>query len=201
MEVNDRRAARGGNGSGGNDPDARAQTTDEPVQMPSDQPSNEQVAIAVPSAGEVAEPIIVDNTLWSSANPQAYGGGAPSQITHLRELELADKSDNGRWGALDVIPTKADYVLDLIRLNSLWPLLSGLACCAIEMMSAATPMRWPGRCCGCGSRCRNQSGASRWATAPARAAATSARTRRSKASTGSCPSTSTCPAARRGRKA
>ena len=39
---------------------------------------------------------------------------------------------------LEVIPTKADYVLDLIRMNSLWPLLSGLACCAIEMMSAAT---------------------------------------------------------------
>ena len=29
-------------------------------------------------------------------------------------------------------------MLDLIRLNSLWPLLSGLACCAMEMMSAAT---------------------------------------------------------------
>ena len=37
-----------------------------------------------------------------------------------------------------MVPTKADYVLDLIRLNSLWPLLSGLACCAIEMMSTAT---------------------------------------------------------------
>jgi len=35
-------------------------------------------------------------------------------------------------------PLRADYVLDLIRANSLWPLLSGLACCAIEMMSAAT---------------------------------------------------------------
>ncbi|OGO54393.1 MAG: hypothetical protein A2V85_14335 [Chloroflexi bacterium RBG_16_72_14] len=46
--------------------------------------------------------------------------------------------DDARWGALDVIPTKADLVLDLIRMNSLWPLLSGLACCAIEMMSAAT---------------------------------------------------------------
>ena len=49
------------------------------------------------------------------------------------------RRDNARWGgALEVIPTKADYVLDLIRMNSLWPLLSGLACCAIEMMSAAT---------------------------------------------------------------
>ncbi|MEO6349631.1 MAG: NADH-quinone oxidoreductase subunit NuoB [Candidatus Limnocylindrales bacterium] len=67
-------------------------------------------------------------------------GGQPTQITHLRELELQDKSDTGRWRALDIIPTKADYVLDLIRTNSLWPLTSGLACCAIEMMSAATPI-------------------------------------------------------------
>ena len=46
------------------------------------------------------------------------------QITHLRDEEqFGDKRDNGRWqGALDIIPTKADYVLDLIRLNSLWPL-------------------------------------------------------------------------------
>jgi NADH-quinone oxidoreductase subunit B len=108
-----------------------------PVQMPSDQPSH--ATGVVPAADDaVAEPIVVANTLWAPVNPQAYGGGQPAQITHLRELELAGKSDNGRWGAIDFIPTKADYVLDLIRLNSLWPLLSGLACCAMEMMSAAT---------------------------------------------------------------
>jgi NADH-quinone oxidoreductase subunit B len=94
--------------------------------------------VAPAGATAAARPITVENTLWTAANPQAYAGGAPPQITHLRELELGDKSDNGRWGALDIIPTKADYILDLIRLNSLWPLTSGLACCAIEMMSAAT---------------------------------------------------------------
>ena len=78
------------------------------------------------------------NTVWAPADPTAYFGGRPPTITHLAELEQLDKGDNGRWGALDVIPTYADYVLDLIRLNSLWPLLSGLACCAMEMMSAAT---------------------------------------------------------------
>ncbi len=109
----------------------------EPIPMASDQPSNES-ALAVAPESEVAAPIVVENTLWTSINPQAYAGGVPSQITHLRELEHGDKSDNARWTALDIIPTKADYVLDLIRLNSLWPLLSGLACCAIEMMSAAT---------------------------------------------------------------
>jgi len=105
--------------------------------MASDQPSAE-AGLAVGGERALAEPIIIENTLWASAHPQAYAGGQPSQITHLRELELGDKHNNGRWSALDVIPTKADYVLDLIRLNSLWPLLSGLACCAIEMMSAAT---------------------------------------------------------------
>ena len=87
-----------------------------------------------------AEPIIVPNTLWSAVNPQAYSGDQPPHITHLRAMELGDKGDTGRWGALDIIPTKADKVLDLIRANSLWPLTSGLACCAIEMMSSATPI-------------------------------------------------------------
>ncbi|MGA2513623.1 MAG: NADH-quinone oxidoreductase subunit NuoB [Candidatus Limnocylindrales bacterium] len=50
----------------------------------------------------------------------------------------AGRNDAARWGALQVVPTKADHILDLIRANSLWPLLSGLACCAIEMMSSAT---------------------------------------------------------------
>jgi NADH-quinone oxidoreductase subunit B len=111
---------------------------DQPLQMPSDQPSNTPGTLTVAPDSSVANPIIVENTLWTSANPQAYSGGVPSQITHLRELEHSDKSNNARWTALDIIPTKADYVLDLIRLNSLWPLLSGLACCAMEMMSAAT---------------------------------------------------------------
>jgi NADH-quinone oxidoreductase subunit B len=85
-------------------------------------------------------PIVVPNTMWESVDPLAYVGGQSDQNTHLRQLEASDllRTDDARWGALDVIPTKADFVLDLIRANSLWPLLSGLACCAIEMMSAAT---------------------------------------------------------------
>ncbi len=110
----------------------------EPIPLGSDQSGNEEAFLPVETTNALTEPIIVENVLWTSANPQAYAGGVPSQITHLRELEFEDKSNNGRWTALDVIPTKADYVLDLIRLNSLWPLTSGLACCAIEMMSAAT---------------------------------------------------------------
>ena len=73
--------------------------------------------------------------------PRPTTAASESDITHLREFEASGlgRRDDARWsGVLEVIPTKADYVLDLIRMNSLWPLLSGLACCAIEMMSTAT---------------------------------------------------------------
>jgi NADH-quinone oxidoreductase subunit B len=109
--------------------------------MQSDQPGNVPAALAVREPTDVAEAIVVPNTLWRSTDAAAYGGGQDTDITHLREHELdpAYRRDDARWsGALEVIPTKADYVLDLIRANSLWPLLSGLACCAMEMMSAAT---------------------------------------------------------------
>jgi NADH-quinone oxidoreductase subunit B len=96
-------------------------------------------ALVAATPSDVTAPIIVPNTLWSSSTMEAYGGRG-STHTHLRELVGSDLvlSDTARWGALEVIPTKADLIVDLIRMNSLWPLLSGLACCAIEMMSAAT---------------------------------------------------------------
>jgi NADH-quinone oxidoreductase subunit B len=56
----------------------------------------------------------------------------------LREFGMEEHPQGGFHGLLEVIPTRADIVLDLIRANSLWPLLSGLSCCAIEMMSTAT---------------------------------------------------------------
>jgi NADH-quinone oxidoreductase subunit B len=83
--------------------------------------------------------IVLPNTTWVPADEDAYSG-QPASIDHLKELEFLDKGDNARWGALDVIPTHADLLLDYVRANSLWPLLSGLACCAMEMMSAATPV-------------------------------------------------------------
>jgi NADH-quinone oxidoreductase subunit B len=58
----------------------------------------------------------------------------------ISEFGMEEHPRGGFHGLLEVIPTKADYVLDLIRANSLWPLLSGLSCCAIEMMSTATSM-------------------------------------------------------------
>ena len=96
--------------------------------------------LAPRTPGELTAPIVVPNTMWQPANPLAYEGGRPAEVTHLREFGLTDagRRDDARWGALQVIPTNADYILDLIRANSLWPLLSGLACCAFEMMSGAT---------------------------------------------------------------
>jgi NADH-quinone oxidoreductase subunit B len=90
---------------------------------------------------DLAAPIIVPNRFWQPRRPDLYEPGEQVDNAHLAPLEdeAGLRRDSARWsGPLEVIPTKADYVLDLIRLNSLWPLLSGLACCAIEMMSAAT---------------------------------------------------------------
>ncbi|MEX2012084.1 MAG: hypothetical protein WEF51_07620, partial [Chloroflexota bacterium] len=112
-----------------------------PTPMASDQPGNEPSALVTREDDALVEAVVVPNTLWQATDPAAYGGGRPTEITHLREVEAEGigRRDDARWsGMLEVIPTKADYVLDLIRANSLWPLLSGLACCAIEMMSAAT---------------------------------------------------------------
>src|SRR5688572_2493226 len=126
MEVNEPRRPRSRRAKG----TAPAAGTDTPTALATQEPADSAVAT-------VEEPIVIPNTVWRPADPAAYGG-RPATIDHLAQLELGDKSDNARWGALDVIPTKADLILDYIRANSLWPLLSGLACCAMEMMSAAT---------------------------------------------------------------
>jgi len=109
--------------------------------MASDQTGNAPAALIVPGSTAVTEPIVLRNELWAPADPNAYEGGRPAEITHLAEFGAteAGRRDDASWsGLLEVIPTKADVVLDLLRANSLWPLLSGLACCAIEMMSFAT---------------------------------------------------------------
>jgi NADH-quinone oxidoreductase subunit B len=96
-------------------------------------------ALVAASPRDLTQPLVVPNTLWSSARTDAYHAAGPLS-THLAGLEGSNLvvTDTARWGQLQIIPTKADYVVDLIRMNSLWPLLSGLACCAFEMMSAAT---------------------------------------------------------------
>ncbi len=80
----------------------------------------EVTRVATPSAAPIAIP------------------DASADETLLAPFRIDEHPQGGFHGLLEVIPTKADYVLDLIRANSLWPLLSGLSCCAIEMMSTAT---------------------------------------------------------------
>jgi NADH-quinone oxidoreductase subunit B len=118
-------------------PDAAAAAGDASPQA-AGQPGPESGALVTAQPSDLAAPLIVPNTLWASTSPGAYP--VPAPYYHLAELEgtPGQLSDTARWGALEVIPTSADYLVDLIRMNSLWPLLSGLACCAIEMMSAAT---------------------------------------------------------------
>jgi len=78
-------------------------------------PVGRQVVPAAPAS--LTSPIVVPNTFWTPTNPLAYDGGRPAEITHLHEYGETDagRRDDGRWGGLDVVPTKADYILDLIR--------------------------------------------------------------------------------------
>ena len=92
-----------------------------------------------PDVPDVVKPTIAE------ADRVLTGGTPPIVIPDqagddpiLAAFGMEEHPQGGFHGLLEVIPTRADIVLDLIRANSLWPLLSGLSCCAIEMMSTAT---------------------------------------------------------------
>ena len=42
-------------------------------------------------------------------------------------------------GDMGIVTTSLEFVVNWGRTNAMWPLLFGLACCAIEMMSTASP--------------------------------------------------------------
>ena len=86
------------------------------------------------------DPTTTDLAVTDDGNSPIIIPDAAADDALLREFGMEEHPQGGFHGLLEVIPTKADYVLDLIRANSLWPLLSGLSCCAIEMMSTATSL-------------------------------------------------------------
>ncbi len=49
-----------------------------------------------------------------------------------KELAYSNKIEG------DVVVTRADAAINWIRANSMWPMPMGLACCAIELMAAAS---------------------------------------------------------------
>ena len=88
-------------------------------------------------ASELPSPAEADRILTGGTPPIVIPDQAGDDEL-LTEFGMEQHPQGGFHGLLEVIPTRADIVLDLIRANSLWPLLSGLSCCAIEMMSTAT---------------------------------------------------------------
>jgi NADH-quinone oxidoreductase subunit B len=55
-----------------------------------------------------------------------------TMAVETRELAYNSKIEG------EVIVTKADAAINWIRTNSMWPMPMGLACCAIELMAAAS---------------------------------------------------------------
>ena len=106
----------------------------------SDQPGQRPRRLVAAEPRDVAEPIVVPNTLWTSttrtptpadaraSTPTSPSSRAPTSAAATTRAGARSTSSRRR-------PTTSSTC---IRMNSLWPLLSGLACCAIEMMSAAT---------------------------------------------------------------
>jgi NADH-quinone oxidoreductase subunit B len=63
---------------------------------------------------------------------QTYSNTQTPRLRH--ELPMQDHKKDGNFG---IFTTQVDKLLDWSRSSSLWPATFGLACCAIEMMSAS----------------------------------------------------------------
>ena len=95
------------------------------------------MALKTPEKTELPAPADAEKVL-TGGTPKIVIPDQAGNDELLQEFGMEQHPQGGFHGLLEVIPTRADIVLDLIRANSLWPLLSGLSCCAIEMMSTAT---------------------------------------------------------------
>ena len=62
----------------------------------SDQPGQQPASLVTTEPRDVAKPIVVPNTLWTSTTPEAYAGGRASEHLHLAELEGSDLMVGGQ---------------------------------------------------------------------------------------------------------
>ena len=72
----------------------------------------------------------VVNNPWEPV--QTYSNTQTPRLRH--PLPMQDHKKDGNFG---IFTTQVDKLLDWSRSSSLWPATFGLACCAIEMMSAS----------------------------------------------------------------
>jgi NADH-quinone oxidoreductase subunit B len=77
------------------------------------------------------------------ANPGLRWEPSPEQPDALRTVPVISRNALGSVGRFTgesgVVLTNVDKAVGWARANSIWPMLFGLACCAIEMMSMSGP--------------------------------------------------------------
>jgi NADH-quinone oxidoreductase subunit B len=71
----------------------------------------------------------------SSRSSQSAGGNSPAPFPAAGNISDAEREELRRHG---ILLTSLEELYNWGRANSIWPLQFGLACCAIEMIAAAT---------------------------------------------------------------
>lgn len=72
----------------------------------------------------------------AAETPQHPLTGLEREAARLQPVELVHPHAHYRHILPGIVLAPADYILAMARKSSLWPMTFGLACCAIEMMSA-----------------------------------------------------------------
>ncbi len=82
--------------------------------------------------GSGVDPVTIDTTKIKSVKKEPATALEKLEDTGLISTVLAARERKGF-----ILLTTIDQVINWARLSSLWPVTSGLACCAIEMMAVA----------------------------------------------------------------
>ena len=70
---------------------------------------------AVTTTAEKRGAIVLPNTTWTPADPEAYSGGQAAHVDHLKELEFAEKGDNGSRELLEGILKDEEEGIDWLE--------------------------------------------------------------------------------------